>query len=135
MFTRERASLINLVSLYDKVSHLVNQGKPLDVNHFWISAKLLVLFLTVSHRMPGIQLGSYMMLWVSGWLMGRAQGWAGNGVTHLRLVARHCRALFGGHFFSAMQPKGMALSCVRWKLGEGSAPAGAHGVFGQHSEK
>lgn len=73
MFTRERASLINLVSLYDKVSHLVNQGKPLDVNHFWISAKLLVLFLTVSHRMPGIQLGSYVMLWVSGWLMGRAQ--------------------------------------------------------------
>lgn len=73
MFMRGMASLMNSVSFYDKVSHLVNQGKPLRVNRSWFSAKLLVLFLTVSHKMPGVQLGSHMMLRVSGWLMGWAQ--------------------------------------------------------------
>lgn len=73
MFMRGMASLMNSISFYDKVSHLVNQGKPLRVNRSWFSAKLLVLFLTVSHKMPGVQLGSHMMLRVSGWLMGWAQ--------------------------------------------------------------
>ena len=81
MIHEGRSCLTNSVSFYDKVSHLVNQGKPLRVNRFWFSAKLLVLFLTVSHKMPGVQLGSHMMLRVSGWLMGWAQRVIVNGIT------------------------------------------------------
>ena len=47
-FIRGRSCLTNLISFYEKVTHLVDQGRMVDVI-FWISkVKLLILFLTVS---------------------------------------------------------------------------------------
>ena len=72
-FMRGRSCLTNLISFYDKITHLVDQGKSADVI-FWISVKLL----TVSHRilldkMSSIQLDKNIIRWVSNWLTGRAQ--------------------------------------------------------------
>ena len=45
---RGKSCLTNLISFYDKVTHLAEQGKPVDVGFFCILARLLILSLTVS---------------------------------------------------------------------------------------
>ena len=47
-FTRGKSCSANLISFYDKVTHLVDQGELVVVGFFWILAKLLILSLTVS---------------------------------------------------------------------------------------
>ena len=81
-FTRGKSCLTNLISFYDKVTHLVDQGKPVNVI-FWGFSKALN---TVSHsilldKMPSVQLDKHIPQWVSNWLMGRAQRVTVNGVT------------------------------------------------------
>lgn len=46
-FVRGKSGFSNLISFHDKVTHLVDQGKTIDVI-FWISVKILVLSLTGS---------------------------------------------------------------------------------------
>ncbi|GAB0187060.1 mitochondrial enolase superfamily member 1 [Grus japonensis] len=81
-FMRGRACLTNLVSFYNKVTHLVDQGKPIDV----IFLDFSKAFDTVSHsilldKMSSIQLDKNIVRWVSNWLMGQAQRVMVNGVT------------------------------------------------------
>ncbi|GAB0204012.1 mitochondrial enolase superfamily member 1 [Grus japonensis] len=81
-FVRGRACLTNLVSFYDKVTHLVDQGKPVDV----IFLDFSKAFDTVSHsilldKMSSIQFDKNIVQWVSNWLTGRAQRVMVNGVT------------------------------------------------------
>ncbi|GAB0207904.1 mitochondrial enolase superfamily member 1 [Grus japonensis] len=81
-FVRGRACLTNLVSFYDKVTHLVDQGKPVDV----IFLDFSKAFDTVSHsilldKMSSIQFDKNIARWVSNWLTGRAQRVMVNGVT------------------------------------------------------
>ncbi|GAB0205885.1 mitochondrial enolase superfamily member 1 [Grus japonensis] len=73
-FMRGRACLTNLVSFYDKVTHLVDQGKPVDV----IFLDFSKAFDIVSHsilldKMSSIQFDKNIVRWVSNWLMGWAQ--------------------------------------------------------------
>ncbi|KAK4810993.1 hypothetical protein QYF61_014465 [Mycteria americana] len=65
-FTRGKSCLTNLISFYDKVTHLVDQGKPVDV---------------YLDKMSSIQLDKSIIRWVSNWLTGQAQRVIGNGVT------------------------------------------------------
>ncbi|GAB0182551.1 mitochondrial enolase superfamily member 1 [Grus japonensis] len=81
-FVRGRACLTNLVSFYNKVTHLVDQGKPADV----IFLDFSKAFNTVSYsilldKMSSIQFDKNIVRWVSNWLMGRAQRVMVNGVT------------------------------------------------------
>uniref|UniRef100_A0A8B9I9X6 Reverse transcriptase domain-containing protein n=1 Tax=Anser brachyrhynchus TaxID=132585 RepID=A0A8B9I9X6_9AVES len=81
-FMRGRSCLTNLISFYDKITHLVDQGKPADV----IFLDFSKAFDTVSHRilldkMSSIQLNKNIMRWVSNWLTGRAQRVVVNGAT------------------------------------------------------
>ncbi|GAB0184195.1 mitochondrial enolase superfamily member 1 [Grus japonensis] len=81
-FMRGRACLTNLVSFYDKVTHLVDQGKPVDV----IFSDFSKAFNTVSHsilldKMSSIQFDKNIVRWVSNWLTGQAQRVMVNGVT------------------------------------------------------
>jgi len=46
-FMRGKSCLANLVSFFDKITKLVDQGKPAD-EVFWILSKLLILSVTVS---------------------------------------------------------------------------------------
>ncbi|KAJ7410299.1 hypothetical protein BTVI_53883 [Pitangus sulphuratus] len=62
-FMRGKSSISNLISFYDKVTHLIDQGKPVDVT-FWISVKLSVLSLTRSF-MSSTQLDKHIMWWGS----------------------------------------------------------------------
>lgn len=43
----EKVLFINFSPFYDKVTHQIDQGKQL-IQYFWISAKLLASFLTIS---------------------------------------------------------------------------------------
>ncbi|GAB0179481.1 mitochondrial enolase superfamily member 1 [Grus japonensis] len=81
-FVKGRACLTNLVSFYDKVTHLVDQGKPVDV----IFLDFSKAFDTVSHsilldKMSSIQFDKNTVQWVSNWLMGWAQRVMVNGIT------------------------------------------------------
>ena len=81
-FTRGKFCLTNLISFYDKVTHLVDQGKPVDVV-VWDFSKA---FDTVCHsifldRISTTQLDKSIIRWVSSWLMHRAQRGVVNGVT------------------------------------------------------
>ncbi|KAK4807129.1 hypothetical protein QYF61_018470 [Mycteria americana] len=71
-FTRGKSCLTNLISFYDKVTHLVDQGKPVDVGFLDFSKA----FDTVSHsilldKMSSIQLDKSIIRWVTNWLTGR----------------------------------------------------------------
>ncbi|PKU34475.1 rna-directed dna polymerase from mobile element jockey-like [Limosa lapponica baueri] len=73
-FLRRRSSLPKLISFYDKVTHLVDQVKQVDVV-VWGFSKA---FDTVSHsilldKQSSTWLDKSIIRWVSNWLMGQAQ--------------------------------------------------------------
>ncbi|KAJ7396282.1 hypothetical protein BTVI_146875 [Pitangus sulphuratus] len=81
-FMEGKSCLSNLISFYDKVTHLVDQGKPVDVIFLDFSKAID----TVSHmilldKMSRPQLNKHILWWVSNWLTGRAQRVTVNGVT------------------------------------------------------
>jgi len=82
-FTKGKSHLTNLSSLYDKITHLVNQGKPVDVVVLFIfCSDFSKAFGTVSpsilpDKISSIQLEKYTIWWVNNWLMGQAQRVAG----------------------------------------------------------
>ncbi|GAB0176455.1 mitochondrial enolase superfamily member 1 [Grus japonensis] len=81
-FVRGRACLTNLVSFYDKVTYLVDQGKPVDV----IFSDFSKAFDTVSHsilldKMSSIQFDKNIVRWVSNWLTDQVQRVMVNRVT------------------------------------------------------
>uniref|UniRef100_A0A493TS59 Reverse transcriptase domain-containing protein n=1 Tax=Anas platyrhynchos platyrhynchos TaxID=8840 RepID=A0A493TS59_ANAPP len=81
-FVRGRSCLTNLISFYNNITHLVDQGKPADV----IFLDFSKAFDTVSRRilldkMSSIQLNKNIIRWVSNWLMGRAERVVVNGAT------------------------------------------------------
>ena len=81
-FTRGKSCLTNLISFYDKVTHLVDQGKPVDV----VVLDFSKAFDTVSHsilldKLSSTELDKSIICWVSNWLMDQAQRRIVNGVT------------------------------------------------------
>ncbi|KAJ7414417.1 B-cell scaffold protein with ankyrin repeats-like protein [Pitangus sulphuratus] len=81
-FMRGMSCSSNLISFYDKVTHLADQEKPVHVIFLNFSKG----FDTVSCRilldkMASPQLDKHIMWWVSNWFTGRAQRVIVNGVT------------------------------------------------------
>uniref|UniRef100_A0A8B9EMY0 Reverse transcriptase domain-containing protein n=1 Tax=Anser cygnoides TaxID=8845 RepID=A0A8B9EMY0_ANSCY len=81
-FTRGRSCSTDLISFYDKITHLVDQGKPADV----IFLDFSKAFDTVSHgilldKTSSIHLDKTIVRCVNNWLMGRAQRCVANGST------------------------------------------------------
>ena len=80
-FMRGKSCLANLISFYDKVTHLVDQGKPVDV----MALDFSKAFDTVSHsildKMSSTQTDKSIIHWVNNCLMGQAQRVIVNGVT------------------------------------------------------
>jgi len=71
---RGKHCLINLISVHEKVIHLVDKGKPIDA----IFLDFSKVFDTVSHsillnEMPNIQLDKYKTQRVNNWLMAQTQ--------------------------------------------------------------
>ncbi|KAK4829727.1 hypothetical protein QYF61_006188 [Mycteria americana] len=80
-FRKGRSCLTNLISFYDKVTHLVDEGKALDVVYLDFSKA----FDTISHSIllekPAAHgLDGCTLRWVKNWLDGRAQRVVVNGV-------------------------------------------------------
>lgn len=69
---RRKSSLMNLISFYDKVTHLGDQGKTVDVIFFYFRNAFYVIFLLLN-KMSSIQLGKNIIQWVNNGLMGQAQ--------------------------------------------------------------
>ncbi|KAK4810780.1 hypothetical protein QYF61_008752 [Mycteria americana] len=73
-FRKGRSCLTNLISFYDKVTHLVDEGKAVDVVYLGFSKA----FDTVSHsilleKLAAHGLDGCTLRWVKNWLDGRAQ--------------------------------------------------------------
>ncbi|GAB0186487.1 mitochondrial enolase superfamily member 1 [Grus japonensis] len=84
-FTKCRSSLTNLMSLYDEVTCLVDEGMAADIVYLDFSKA----FGTVSHSTPLEKLAAYglngcMLCWIKNWLNGQAQRAVVNGVKSSR---------------------------------------------------
>ncbi|KAK4828441.1 hypothetical protein QYF61_026598 [Mycteria americana] len=80
-FMKGRSCLTNLISFYDKVTHLVDEGKAVDV----VCLDFSKAFDTVSHSILLEKLAAHVLdgctlHWVKNWLDGRAQRVVVNGV-------------------------------------------------------
>ncbi|GAB0194988.1 mitochondrial enolase superfamily member 1 [Grus japonensis] len=80
-FMKGRSCLTNLISFYDKVIHLVDEGKAVDVVYLDFSKA----FDTVSHsilleKLAAHGLDGCTLRWVKNWLEGQAQRVVVNGV-------------------------------------------------------
>ena len=81
MFMKGRSCLANLISFYDQVTRLVDEGKAVGIVYTDFSQA----FDTVSHsifleKLADWGLDRYTLGWVRNWLEGRAQGVVMNGV-------------------------------------------------------
>ena len=88
--------MTNSISFCDKVTYLVDQGKPVGVISDFSNCSDAVSHSILLDKMPSIQLDKGVMRWVSGWLMGHAQRVVINGLHqagHQSLVGSH-RAVF-----------------------------------------
>ncbi|GAB0209132.1 hypothetical protein GRJ2_003378900 [Grus japonensis] len=80
-FMKGRSSLTNLISFYDKVTHLVDEGKAVDVVYLDFSkafntvSQSILLEKLAAHGLDGCTLR-----WVKNWLDGQAQRVVVNGV-------------------------------------------------------
>ncbi|KAK4828304.1 hypothetical protein QYF61_025316 [Mycteria americana] len=80
-FRKGRSCLTNLISFYDKVTHLVDEGKAVDVVYLDFGKA----FDTISHsilleKLAAHGLDGCTLCWVKNWLDGRAQRVVVNGV-------------------------------------------------------
>ncbi|GAB0178158.1 mitochondrial enolase superfamily member 1 [Grus japonensis] len=81
-FMKGRSCLTNLISFYDKVTHLMDEGKAVDVVYLDFSKA----FDTISHsillqKLAAHGLDGHILRWVKNWLDGQAQRVVVNGVT------------------------------------------------------
>ncbi|KAK4811145.1 LOW QUALITY PROTEIN: hypothetical protein QYF61_019776 [Mycteria americana] len=80
--TKGKSCLTNLISFYNKVTHLVDEGKAVDVAFLDFSKA----FDAVPHRilldkLSSCEMSRYTVRWVKNWLKGRAQRVVVNGAT------------------------------------------------------
>ncbi|GAB0176423.1 mitochondrial enolase superfamily member 1 [Grus japonensis] len=94
-FMKGRSCLTNLISFYDKVIHLVDEGKAVDV----VYSDFSKAFDTVSHsilleKLAAHGLDGHTLRWVKNWLDGWAQRVVVNGVKSSRWLITSAGASF-----------------------------------------
>ncbi|KAK4813827.1 hypothetical protein QYF61_001831 [Mycteria americana] len=80
-FRKGRSGLTNLISFYDKVTHLVDEGKAVDVVYLDFSKAFdMVSHSILLEKLAAHGLDGCPLRWVKNWLDGRAQRVVVNGV-------------------------------------------------------
>ncbi|KAK4827580.1 hypothetical protein QYF61_019482 [Mycteria americana] len=80
-FRKGRSCLTNLISFYDKVTHLVDEGKAVDVVYLDFSKAFdTVSYSILLEKLAAHGLDGCTLRWVKNWLDGRAQRVVVNGV-------------------------------------------------------
>ncbi|KAK4831611.1 hypothetical protein QYF61_018371 [Mycteria americana] len=80
-FRKGRSCLTNLISFYDKVTHLVDEGKAVDVVYLDFSKAFdMVSHSILLEKLAAHGLDGCTLRWVKNWLDGRAQRVVVNGV-------------------------------------------------------
>ncbi|RMC00464.1 hypothetical protein DUI87_23074 [Hirundo rustica rustica] len=69
---RVKSCLLNLISFYNRVTHLKDLRKPADV----IFLDFCKAFCVLLGKLSRPQLDKHIMCWVSNWLTGQAQSWS-----------------------------------------------------------
>ncbi|KAK4818033.1 hypothetical protein QYF61_004157 [Mycteria americana] len=73
-FTKGKSCLTNLISFYDKVTHLVDEGKAVDVVFLDFSKAFdTVPHSTLLDTLSNYGMSGFTVCWVKNWLNGRAQ--------------------------------------------------------------
>jgi len=72
-FTKGKSCLPNLISFYDKVTHLADEGKAVDVLFLDFSRAFdTVLHSILLDKLSSCGMSRFMVCWVKNWLKGRA---------------------------------------------------------------
>ncbi|KAK4824025.1 hypothetical protein QYF61_009616 [Mycteria americana] len=80
--TKGKSCLTNLISFHDKVTHLVHEGKAVDVVFLDFSKAFdTVPHSTLLDQLPNCGMSGFTVCWVKNWLKGRAQRVVVNGAT------------------------------------------------------
>ena len=80
-FTNGRSCLTNLISFYDLVTHLVDEGKAVDVVYLDFSKTFDTVFHSILlQKVTACGLDRYTLGWVRNWLEDRARRVVVNGV-------------------------------------------------------
>jgi len=73
-FMKGRSCLTNLISFYDQVTHLVDEGKAVDFVYLDFSKAFDTVFhSTLLEKLPAHGLDGCTLCWIKNWLDGRAQ--------------------------------------------------------------
>ncbi|GAB0179428.1 mitochondrial enolase superfamily member 1 [Grus japonensis] len=79
-FMKDRSPLTNLISFYDKVTHLVEEGKAVDVVYLAFSKAFdTISYSILLEKLAAHGLDGCTLLWVKNWLDGRVQRVVVNG--------------------------------------------------------
>ncbi|KAK4829005.1 hypothetical protein QYF61_001761 [Mycteria americana] len=82
VFTKRKSCLTNLISFYNKVTCLVDEGKAVDVVFLDFSKAFdTVPHSILLHKLSTCGMSGFMMRWAKNWLKGRAQRVVVNGAT------------------------------------------------------
>jgi len=79
-FMKDRSCLTNLVSVYDLVTRLVDEGKAVDIVYLDFSKAFDSVSHSILQKLAACGLDGYTLSWVRNWLEGSAQRVVVNGV-------------------------------------------------------